>query len=226
MCDITPSDLNDYLGFSGNQLNLENLDNVTITNVADNQIISYDAGTATWINTAAGGIDDINEISNVTITSVADNEVLVYSSATATWINNTFLEAGIPTVTTGTFTPTISGTVTAGSATYAQQNGTYIRIDNHVWIYGNVIWTSHTGAGGTVLGGLPFTIDTEQSANSVMTVGAANWSGSVNNAPQRATFTPNTTNSTCYGDTVDTAATIDTAATLWFSGMYRVKDGE
>ena len=57
----------------------------------------------------------------------------------------------------GTFTPTVIGSTTAGTATYAHQKGVYTKVGNlvHVQIYLN--WSSGTGAGNLQFGGLPFT---------------------------------------------------------------------
>lgn len=47
------------------------------------------------------------------------------------------------------WTPVVSGTSTAGTATYSVQSGTYTRIDkNTVQINLQVTWTGHTGTGG------------------------------------------------------------------------------
>lgn len=57
----------------------------------------------------------------------------------------------------GTFTPTVSGTSTAGAATYTARIAGYTRIGNvvHVQIY--VGWSAHTGTGNIKITGMPFT---------------------------------------------------------------------
>lgn len=59
---------------------------------------------------------------------------------------------------TGTFTPTIKGSTTAGTHTYSQQQGKYTKIGNQVFFSLNVIITAKDGtmAGGVQIGGLPF----------------------------------------------------------------------
>jgi hypothetical protein len=57
----------------------------------------------------------------------------------------------------GTFTPTIIGVTTAGTATYSVQVGTYTRIGNRVLFQVYVAWTLHTGTGNMRIAGLPFT---------------------------------------------------------------------
>ena len=57
----------------------------------------------------------------------------------------------------GTFTPTIIGTVTAGTGTYSTQSGTYTRSGRVVTFSLLLAWTAHTGTGDIRVNGLPFT---------------------------------------------------------------------
>lgn len=59
----------------------------------------------------------------------------------------------------GTFTPTIAGTTTAGTGTYATngQVGRYTKIGNVVHFRIFLSWTNLTGTGNLVVNGLPFT---------------------------------------------------------------------
>ena len=56
----------------------------------------------------------------------------------------------------GTFTPTIVGTTTAGTGTYATQQGRYTKIGNQVSVHIFLDWSAHTGTGNLKLAGLPF----------------------------------------------------------------------
>jgi hypothetical protein len=58
----------------------------------------------------------------------------------------------------GTFTPTVFGSTTVGTATYSYQKGVYIKVGDlvHVQIYLN--WSGGTGAGNLQFSGLPFTL--------------------------------------------------------------------
>lgn len=80
---------------------LADVGDVTITSVADNEVLAYDNGSSTWINQTAAeaalatsththAIDDLDD---VTIDTIADDEVLMWS--TDTFVNQTFDEAGI-----------------------------------------------------------------------------------------------------------------------------------
>jgi hypothetical protein len=56
----------------------------------------------------------------------------------------------------GTWTPVIEGSGTTGAGTYSTQTGRYTKIGNTVYIYGDLAWSAHTGAGNINLSGLPF----------------------------------------------------------------------
>jgi hypothetical protein len=58
----------------------------------------------------------------------------------------------------GTFTPTVIGDVTAGTATYSHQKGVYTKIGNVVTVQIYLNWSSGTGAGVLRFSNLPFTL--------------------------------------------------------------------
>jgi hypothetical protein len=57
----------------------------------------------------------------------------------------------------GTFTPTIIGKTSAGTGTYSNQTGSYIKVGQMVSIFIRMDWSAHTGTGNMGFGGLPFT---------------------------------------------------------------------
>jgi len=57
----------------------------------------------------------------------------------------------------GTFTATIVGSSTAGTASYTAQTGYYTKIGDTVAISLYIAWSSGTGTGGLRISGLPFT---------------------------------------------------------------------
>jgi len=71
----------------------------------------------------------------------------------------------------GNFTPTISGTTTAGTGTYNAQGGLYTKVGNivNVQIYINL--ASHTGTGNITITGLPFTSASGGSSYGSATIG-------------------------------------------------------
>ncbi len=56
-----------------------------------------------------------------------------------------------------TFTPTVEGESSAGTATYSTQVGQFVRVGNAVNFTLQVEWTGHTGTGNLLIKGLPFT---------------------------------------------------------------------
>jgi hypothetical protein len=57
----------------------------------------------------------------------------------------------------GTFTPTVQGVSSAGTATYSNQLGAYTKIGNLVYVNVYLIYTSGTGTGQLRVANLPFT---------------------------------------------------------------------
>jgi len=57
----------------------------------------------------------------------------------------------------GTFTPTVIGTTTAGTATYAYAVGNYVKVGDAVNFQIIISWSAGTGTGNLALDGLPFT---------------------------------------------------------------------
>jgi len=64
----------------------------------------------------------------------------------------------------GTFTPTIDGTTTAGVGTYSVQTGSWTRLGNRVFFNAYLTWSAHTGTGNMRIGNLPFTSKNDNSA--------------------------------------------------------------
>ena len=56
----------------------------------------------------------------------------------------------------GTWTPTISGSTSAGTGTYSVQVGRYTKICNRVWVDARISWSAHTGTGNLYITGLTF----------------------------------------------------------------------
>jgi hypothetical protein len=73
----------------------------------------------------------------------------------------------------GTFTPTVRGTTTVGTASYSGQNGSYVKVGRLVHFQLIVVWSSGTGTGDLEVGGLPFNT-TNDSTFPAVTIGYAN----------------------------------------------------
>ncbi|MEG4484860.1 hypothetical protein [Microcoleus sp. D2_18a_B4] len=57
----------------------------------------------------------------------------------------------------GTFTPTITGTTTAGLGTYTTQIGTFTKIGRRIFFDIHLVWSAHDGTGNMIVSGLPYT---------------------------------------------------------------------
>ena len=71
----------------------------------------------------------------------------------------------------GAFTPTVIGTTTAGTASYASQKGVYTRIGNVVYFSIAMNWNSGTGTGNLRMTGLPFTTRNDSTLFNSVTIG-------------------------------------------------------
>jgi len=79
----------------------------------------------------------------------------------------------------GTFTPTVIGMTTPGTATYTSQIGNYTKIGKRIFFDIFVEWTAHTGSGEIRITGLPFLF--ASSPISACSVWHRNYSLSTNN---------------------------------------------
>jgi hypothetical protein len=69
--------------------------------------------------------------------------------------------------TVGTFTPTMVGGTVAGTTTYTNQNGYYVRVGAVVTIQATVTGSAATGTGNATLGAFPFTIKNQTNGNAI-----------------------------------------------------------
>jgi len=76
-------------------INLDKLSDVTVTNVADNQVLKYDASQSQWVNTSTGAITNLDDLSDVVITSVQNDQSLQYNSTTGKWENADIVASSI-----------------------------------------------------------------------------------------------------------------------------------
>jgi hypothetical protein len=75
------------------------------------------------------------------------------STAGITFDGSNFLNA----YSTGTWTPTVDGSV-SGTTSYTSQTGYYTIIGNHIFLWARIIITAMTGTGNLVVAGFPQTI--------------------------------------------------------------------
>jgi hypothetical protein len=123
----------------------------------------------------------------------------------------------------GTFTPVISGTSTAGTGTYTQQVGAYVKIGKVVQYQIYIILTAHTGTGDIAIGGLPFTASAGFYPPAAIYVN--NLALTALNYPQIAVSTSSTdflVRQVSVGGGATSAIPMDTAFDILLSGTYQV----
>jgi hypothetical protein len=74
----------------------------------------------------------------------------------------------------GTWTPTIVGSTTAGTASYSTAQGYYTKIGNRVFLQCYINWSSGTGTGNLMIGNLPFTTSSSANSQGGLTIGYIN----------------------------------------------------
>ena len=123
----------------------------------------------------------------------------------------------------GTFTPTVIGTTTAGTANYSGTTGSYIKIGNVVTFHLKIAWSSGNGTGNLRVAGLPFT---SNSLPTSVTIGL--WIGvdlTTNYTPYASTIQSSTQiylmQATTVGDYGSDVA-YDAAGELYLGGSYYV----
>lgn len=185
------------------------------------------------ISGGSGGIAKVYGGSTLGISASTNGEIN-YINARSTHLAGAissgvqFGNAESPSVTTlnyyseQSFTPTIVGSVTAGTGTYTAQVGRATRIGNRVFFDAVVGISAHTGAGNLLIGGLPFTA-----------LNVANYRAYCSVSGGDLTFTGLLTGyiagSTDYvviqvdaTGAASSAVALDTACTICVSGCYAV----
>lgn len=125
--------------------------------------------------------------------------------------------------TQGTFTPTIGGATTAGTANYASQAGTYTRIGNRVFFSMSINWNTATGTGQLQIKDLPFTAAGLNHSVSITVMTAALGAG--NTSSYLVILSGGTLgNVTTYNAATGVAAPfpVPAAAVLQMEGFYQV----
>lgn len=123
----------------------------------------------------------------------------------------------------GTWTPTISGSTTAGTGTYSAQVGSYTRIGRQVTVYGRVVQTNNTGTGNIRISNLPFALATDYACGSIYASGLALTAGYypvIFMSGAGSTYI--NINQVATGTGADATVPMDTACDLIFSITYFV----
>jgi len=121
------------------------------------------------------------------------------------------------------WTPTMSGSTTAGTGTYTLQFGRYTKIGAMVFINCNISWTAHTGTGNLLLSNLPFTVRNTANYTPLATVNFININLPAGTQSALGQFTLNTTNMSLfsYRDVnTNSQVAMDTSGQIQVSGFY------
>jgi hypothetical protein len=124
----------------------------------------------------------------------------------------------------GTFTPTVLGSSTAGTANYTVQVGRYTKIGNRVFISGRIVYNTLTGTGNLLVGGLPFTVANVSNNYAGVSLGDLNGLALTALNTAYANTVVNTTQfeftQTPTGGGSSTAVPVDAAASFMFAAHY------
>ena len=125
----------------------------------------------------------------------------------------------------GTWTPTVIGTSTAGTASYTTQVGIYTKVGRLVHFSLYLDWNSGTGTGNLRISGLPFTANSS-SAGAALSIGFFYGLTFAANNYLMAGIVPSNSQLELRqgptGGTNDSAVTYDAAAGIGISGFYYV----
>ena len=126
----------------------------------------------------------------------------------------------------GTFTPTVTGSSTAGAPSGGVISGNYTKIGNRVLFNMYLYWTSHTGSGNLLVGGLPFTSNSSATAHQVpVSLYNTNYAMTAGNVMQAAIPNSATTinmRQVPSGGGGALELTLDTSAIIQIAGQYFV----
>lgn len=170
-----------------------------------------------------GTYSSTNTLTRTTVLSSSSaNTAVNFSSGTKT-VFITSPASQIQYLTSGTFTPVLEGTTTAGAGAYSQQEGYYYRSGDLCYIDIRVTITSHTGTGNIKITGLPFTsfaLGTSQYQTLNILADSLTFTGQLS-----AVVVSNSTYillQSCTTGSAPTGVAIDTACTLTINGLYRI----
>ena len=122
-----------------------------------------------------------------------------------------------------TFTPSVIGSSSAGTATYTIRLGSYTKIGKRVFFTISLTWSGHTGTGDLQVSGLPFMSNSDGENYTPVTVWNSNVATSAGTM-LGALILPNQNKISFYelptGGGSASLVTIDAAGSLYLSGHY------
>lgn len=150
-----------------------------LTSTTTNQLL-YSSGTNTIAGlatansgvliTSSGGVPSISS----TLPSAVQGNITSAGAVTLTSVN--FGGSTLSSYALGTWTPTLIGGSVAGTTTYVQQVGSYVKIGGMVTINAHIQISAATGTGDLTIGGIPYNPYSNTSGTSgVYWDGGASW---------------------------------------------------
>lgn len=122
-------------------------------------------------NTSTGGIKVLNTLGVGDATSSTSGAGITFPATQSASSNANTLDD----YEEGTWTPTVLGSISAGTGTYTHQVGTYVKVGQMVCASALITITNHTGSGNLLFGGLPFNTSNTNSLNRIgVTIGGCN----------------------------------------------------
>ena len=118
----------------------------------------------------------------------------------------------------GTWTPVMTGSVTAGTGTYSAQIGNFTRIGRMVFVQAQLTWSAHTGSGFMFIS-LPYTCANLKYSPNIIDYQNLTVTGTALIESQPGFATAALLTSPTTGGTV-TQLPFDTAAAIYFSLFY------
>jgi len=170
------------------------------SNIAPNMVSYVNATGNTTVGNGSGGVSFDSNVSNYNMGSNINN--------------------GVGDIYSGTFTPSLIGTTTAGTCTYVSRAGSFTKVNDRVFIDCLIDYNTHTGTGNFRLTGLPFTSSAVEPQTPIFIEGInLVYTGQallfVAGGQTYADF------SQINNGTVSSVA-VDASATIRFQGSYRV----
>lgn len=165
----------DGITITGNVCNGNNIHGIvvgTYDNVGLLTEISI-TGNSCFSNTEYGIISQANALpNNVRVLTISGNTtsgntsggIAVSPNAKPASVSGN-INNDIPYYSSGTWTPVVEGSTTAGTGTYTQQLGRYTKIGDMLFFDFNIVWSAHTGTGNTLIKGLPLPSDAIEPQN-------------------------------------------------------------
>lgn len=124
------------------------------------------------------------------------------------------------------FTPTLTGSTTAGTTTYTTQIGRYIRIGDLVWYTIQLVITGATGTGNAIISGLPFATNSSGNSQGIILLDGSGWTWPTGATVLTLSLQTGLTSGVIFGAgsarAISPLQMVNSAATFNITGVYSV----